>query len=98
MDGWQPIETAPSDGSIVALYHPGWPVIHKGRLDWVDDCCEDGSGAYLWHLEDEDSGVFGDGRLWPNEDLMPTNWIALPGTLLEQPARDEGGSGPAGRR
>ena len=27
---WQPIDTAPSDGTAVLLYHPSWDMLHVG--------------------------------------------------------------------
>jgi len=76
---WRDISSAPKFGAVVALYHEHWPVIHKGKWDWVEGPGEDGTGGWCaWLLEAEDGGVMGDGQLWPDEDSMPTHWAPLP--------------------
>lgn len=83
---WQPIETAPKDGTPIVLYRAGWdtlPLAHWGAQDAVD---EDHLDVYFygWHLKDEFENFGGeqDGFLGWNEDIadgaMPTHWMPLP--------------------
>ena len=77
--GWQPIETAPKDGTHVLLSYPGritygyWLVLEVGKL--VGDCggaCRcpeyDEAPDPFWYSED---GGF-------TEEYPPTHWMPLP--------------------
>lgn len=77
---WQPIETAPKDGTRVMLYRSGWGIGVVGA--WGEhpskECCG-------WLLVD---GVYVPGALeesfvgWAEEAaIMPTHWILEPTDL-----------------
>lgn len=88
---WQPIETAPKDGTPIVLGKANWLVFPKAR--WLM-CDGDEASFFAWVFDDEYSPC-----LVPNEDggnilgwaediengCMPTHWMPLP----EPPA--EGG-------
>ncbi len=67
---WQPIETAPRDGSaIISLVH-GKVVIVKytGIIDWFDETtC--GASRYAWIEEGAEDA---------DNELLPTHWMPLP--------------------
>ena len=81
---WQPIETAPKDGTKVVLAHPEWseypvaqwmeypgnPVLDANERDcWVFGWGHDSIG-FTVGIEDYWLG-------W-DEDQMPTHWMPLP--------------------
>ena len=88
---WQPIETAPKDGTRVRLWQPGNP-------GWSED-----GYFYKWkRLEEWRSvraiphagrGPSGSGEqaetVWKPQVLTPTHWQPLPAP----PRRDPGGAG-----
>ena len=64
--GWQPIETAPRDGTAICMYIPE-------RSDQFQ------CGFWIWETDENDDpkiGVWwsGDGR----NDAQPTHWMPLP--------------------
>lgn len=86
MNGWQPIETAPKDGTEIVLFTHQWDTAHIAYWDWVDGPDDDGTGGFCaWHLKQDDSGAMSDGLLWPDEDWMPTHWMPLPDPLEDKP-------------
>jgi hypothetical protein len=78
MSEWQPIETAPKDGTHLLIFKHGWKFAPVAR--WTNGCGEDEPCGWIF---DEflslgcDSGFVG----W-NEDIedgnMPTHWQAIP--------------------
>ena len=81
---WQPIETAPKDGTWIVLGKADWNVFPKARWGEVD------GGDFLfdaWLFADETHGclvpnVDGGAVLGWSEDYedecMPTHWMPLP--------------------
>ena len=72
MSHWQPIETAPRDGTIILLYAK--PTVVAGR--WSDA----GTGKYPWDFLD---GETSDPEAWPlnamhDNEYGPTHWMPLP--------------------
>jgi len=77
---WQPIETAPKDGTWIILGKPDWSVFLKAR--WVDVDGDDGPfKAWVFQYDGICLGV-DDGVLGWQEDhddgAMPTHWMPLP--------------------
>ena len=70
MSGWQPIDSAPSDGSefqawLTSRYHPaGW---------WEPRCQFNNDGAFeVWQRTDYDREAF------DTVDATPTHWMPPP--------------------
>jgi hypothetical protein len=87
---WQPIETAPRDGSKVLLWREGWTVAPVARLAELHD---DTGTAYGWVFDDEDLCLGVDtGALGWREDFdegsMPTHWQHLPAALKPEDRTD----------
>lgn len=78
---WQPIETAPNDGTLMWLCRSGDD--YEPSLGWwaeavpSDEDCEYDNGM--------DAGWFSQGGFWPGGD-QPTHWMPLP----EPPLRVSG--------
>lgn len=82
---WQPIETAPKDGTEILIYRHGWQEAPRARWGLQDGEDDDHKptvfgGWFLaseWHTYGCEDGFLG----W-NEDIedgvMPTHWSALP--------------------
>ena len=62
MSDWQPIETAPRDGTMILCYHPKYGMILPGVWD--------GGDQNAFELKDE--------RLEYVKDFYPTHWMPLP--------------------
>lgn len=82
-DDWQPIETAPKDGTVIQAKIPGngsdniisWGGCFMDEMD--NDCC-----AWMFVEDQEPPGCWTDGVCWSsNEDGMPsvqpTHWKKL---------------------
>jgi hypothetical protein len=88
-EGWQPIETAPKDGTEVLIWRKGWVLAPLAKWEFVGD--EEG---FLWTFDDAiclgvDSGCLG----WAEDiegDAMPTHWRPLAAHEAET-ADGEGG-------
>jgi hypothetical protein len=61
---WQPINTAPKDGTSVLLYQPKGRYYHECMMvaAWSTSWMPDGIGGYEWE----------------NELQAPTHWMPLP--------------------
>ena len=74
---WQPIETAPKDGSKVLLFREDWDQAFIGKWKYF----EDGDGFYAWELGEYICIGISDGILGYEEDheegIMPTHWMLL---------------------
>lgn len=89
---WQPIETAPKDGTEVIIFNPRWSYAPKAKWDLIDG----DEGCFgAWVLEDDfwspgvDNGALG----WA-EDIedgnMPTVWCPLPTPPASQEGQADG--------
>ena len=83
MSAWQPIETAPKDGTVVRLKTKGNRILRAsfqwGLVNSLDDEC----GGWFAEDEDEQSPSWTDGICWAsNEDEVPSDqpisWMPLP--------------------
>lgn len=84
---WQPIETAPKDGTKVLLWRSGYPMAPVGHWDsfedsWQepDDDDDDDGACWGWVLEEDLPGSMSDCFIGWNEErhLWPTHWTAVP--------------------
>ncbi len=70
---WQPIETAPRDGTEILLHQAGWGRV---MLGW--------RGSSMWHFYDEPHWSealqedIADINGWPDDKQGPTHWMPLP--------------------
>ncbi len=79
MQTWQPIETAPKDGTDILVMCDIWPGTKSGRAEecdsintyvagwWEDD--EGGGGAWICYMA---------ATLNPECPVEPTHWMPLP--------------------
>lgn len=75
---WQPIKTAPKDGTKIILYHKDWEDLPIAYWDWLVMCDDEGNGGCcIWHVSEKFSSL-GDGYLWPEEQSEPSHWRLLP--------------------
>lgn len=78
---WQPIETAPKDGQVVALFCPAWTATWSDRSTEYPAtyCCAKWKGTQ-WGLDQP-------GDLAQSDEVFPepTHWMPLP----KPPERDE---------
>jgi hypothetical protein len=77
MSDWQPIETAPRDGTHIAIVTEGGHVL-KAHYGDIDDFC-----AWLASEEDQHPISWDDGVCWAeNSDYMPSDppkwWMPMP--------------------
>ena len=74
VDEWQPIETAPKDGTVVILFN-----------DENDDCSKISVGVFdhsIWHCIYSLQTEFGEFGMDTFADCMPTHWRPLPNPPL----------------
>ncbi len=67
---WQPIETAPKDGTVIILCESGYRDSIRASF-WR----QDGDG-FPWKFLDPDSETFLNG--WLGDHRGPTHWMPLP--------------------
>lgn len=71
---WQPIETAPRDGTCVLLYFPDgcWRIEGNIGVGFYSDNAEDVEFGYRWFKGEADSNAMTDFGEYP------THWMPLP--------------------
>lgn len=88
MSEWQPIETAPKDGTIIQLYRPpaiGGTWQTRVTAFWH---VSEGHGAWVWpdsdfiNIEDEDRDWLDQGDFYEDAKHF-THWMPLPGPPSE---------------
>lgn len=78
MNAWQPIETAPKDGTAVLVMRDNWPGTETGH---AETCC--GHNTYVAEFWD-DEGEHGEWICYmsmvrePACPVTPTHWMPLP--------------------
>ncbi len=73
-DPWQPIESAPRDGTLIVLGHPDYKSFPVAKWALVG---EDEGAGYCWVSEDDNH--WEDGVLYPDLGYIePTVWMHLP--------------------
>lgn len=76
---WQPIETAPKDGSAILVMQNNWPGCKNG----VAESCN-GHNTYVsewWPGENNEKGdwmLYIDSVEEPRLPIIPTHWMPLP--------------------
>jgi hypothetical protein len=65
---WQPIETAPKDGTSVLVYG-----IWEGELNAQDDECDVWKAHFFW-----DQWCVDGGEYYSQHVVDPTHWMPLP--------------------
>lgn len=84
---WQPIDTAPRDGTPIFIWRHGWecaPIAWWGRYpEIVQDAEGNDTTMYGWILEKyfRFCPGFEEGFLGWDDDPMPTRWMPLPEEL-----------------
>ena len=80
---WQPIETAPKDGTEIFIYRYGWPWAPVAK--WTDypgnpvlDENEQDTWMCGWLFDESFTPGNEDGFLGWSDDEMPTHWSHLP--------------------
>jgi len=80
---WQPIETAPTDGTPILVYAPGTNSWNRedGMPDLFVAVAVPLYKGIAWRsdLGDVDQGYESTGAYFVREDLRPTHWQPLPG-------------------
>lgn len=82
MSDWQPIETAPKDGTEVLLFVPGYiggRRVMEGNIvvgAWIDDHAWGREGVWWSDISDPYEGH--SGATADSVDLTPTHWMPLP--------------------
>jgi hypothetical protein len=71
---WQPIETAPKDGTRCLVYVPSLGVV--GAVHELDDC---GSEMTVWHADDWNGECCG----CNHTEVEPTHWMPLPDAPID---------------
>lgn len=74
MSGWQPIETAPKDGTSVLIFGTKW------RFDWAGDRDESFAAVCSWcePMDDESGWSIDHSTYYTTDCLVPTHWMPLP--------------------
>ena len=77
MSKWQPIETAPRDGTTVLLYPPTWKskTCSMGKFN-PDKYCQ--KPKPYWNRDDDN------GRVSDSRKAITTHWMPLPPPPKEQ--------------
>lgn len=78
MNAWQPIETAPKDGSTVLVYPATWSNRTGSTAHWNGDTYAKNPRPY-WERDD----AFG--RVMQSREKPPTHWMPLPPPPTQEP-------------
>ena len=70
-EGWQPIETAPKDGTPVLVYPPTWAKAIASIAKWNKDEYAKKPRPYWRRVDDY-------GKVTTSRDNPPTHWMPLP--------------------
>lgn len=84
---WQPIKTAPRDGTAVLVMRDIWPGTATGR---AEDCNGHNTYVAAWWGDEDDNSVgqwtcYMDSVYDPRCPVEPTHWMPLP----NPPAQEE---------
>ncbi len=79
--GWEPIETAPKNGTVIMMWNKRWNMAPAGY--WWCDTTKNGDKFGLWVLLEEELELgVSPGTLGWSVDIesgdMPTHWAHLP--------------------
>lgn len=82
MSEWQPIATAPRDGTYIVLAAPGWPMCPLAKWDALGPSEDsDDDWYFAWVFKDENfylPGCEAEGLICYDEDPKPTHWMPAP--------------------
>ena len=81
-DGWQPIESAPRDGTYILLGYEG---SHSEEGRWMGDASRNHWGETGWFESDDD--------VLCEHPSKPTHWRPLPSPQTMESAMQQGGGG-----
>lgn len=89
---WQPMETAPRDGTLIQAKIPGHGT--DNLICWMlgfTDAEEHETGCWVFLLDQEPPACWSDGACWAsNEDgepsVQPTEWRRLPDPFVAAPS------------
>lgn len=79
---WQPIDTAPRDGSALLVMRDDWPGAENGR---AESCTNHNTYVAGWWKGDEAWICYMDQVQEPQCPVVPTHWMPLPPPPSQQP-------------
>lgn len=82
IDDWQPIETAPRDGSLVLVWPPTWDGHPAPLARWEPEEFKRRPRPY-WRRNDDV------GLPFVSRNNPPTHWRPIPAVLLRGPQEDQ---------
>jgi hypothetical protein len=72
---WQPIETAPRDGTPVLLYFAHYPIYEPDYRNAAERCEVGWFSGGVWHESGTAHDLF---EPWRDKAGRPTHWMPLP--------------------
>ena len=74
---WQPIETAPQDGTLILVYPPTWPDRACSMAKWKGDLYASRPRPYWARADDL-------GRVTISRRVAPTHWMPVPDGPMDE--------------